>query len=120
MNVWAKYQSSGLILNGEKLMVHLLEPLDRDASSHAVHVTGIPKAISHEMLNLYFENTKASSGGDIECTWYDSEASEAVIVFKNQEGLFSPCDGISPASLELLQLCIDTFYFSCCKRGFQE
>lgn len=85
MNVWAKYKSSGLNLNDQRLELCLLEPMEEDASSHAVKVTNIPRDIPEEIVHLYFEN---ASGGDIETICLGNDASEAVIVFGKQAGLW--------------------------------
>ena len=51
-----------------------------------LEVTGIPEQTSEELIQLFFENEKRSSGGPVEKLKFDPETGTAVISFKDRQG----------------------------------
>lgn len=54
-----------------------------------LEVRGIPPGISRQMLELFFENTKQSGGGEIERLDYDTDGGQTLITYKTNEGMFA-------------------------------
>lgn len=50
-----------------------------------LEIQGIPLQTSRQMVELFFENTRKSGGGDIKQLNYDSDG-HALISFENKEG----------------------------------
>ena len=73
----------------------------------SILVQGIPESVSTDLLELFFENKKRSSGGDIDHIQYEAGTGEAVITFKEPEGLIQFC-----SELFMLKCCIHNMYIN--------
>ena len=52
-----------------------------------VQVSGIPKSVSRDFLELYFENNKKSGGDTLVDLKYDDEGGEAFLTYETDEGM---------------------------------
>lgn len=58
----------------------------------SIRVSSLPPNISDELINDFFENTKRSGGGDVECVAYDETKKTAIITFQDPSGYFQYFD----------------------------
>jgi hypothetical protein len=58
-----------------------------DDDGRAVKIRDIPETMSYDVLYLLFENSNKSGGGEIEQLDYTSGCRDAVVTFKDAEGL---------------------------------
>lgn len=54
----------------------------------AILVTNLPPNVTDQQIELFFENSKKSGGGEVQRVEYDKEARSAIVTFKDAEGLF--------------------------------
>ena len=54
----------------------------------AILVTNLPQNVTDQQIELFFENSKKSGGGEVLRVEYDQEARSAKVTFKDAEGLF--------------------------------
>lgn len=60
---------------------------ERGNKVSAILVTHLPTNVTDEQLELFFENSKKSGGGEVERVDYDRDTKSAVVWFKDAEGL---------------------------------
>jgi hypothetical protein len=78
------------VVSDTKLNVIQLESLTPDLCDQecAVVVTGIkPSVHSSDLVELYFQSSKKSGGGDIDYIHYSEKGDSAVITFCSHQGL---------------------------------
>lgn len=52
----------------------------------SIRVSSLPSNISEELINDFFENTKRSGGGEVECVAHDETKKTAIITFQDPSG----------------------------------
>ncbi|ELT95659.1 hypothetical protein CAPTEDRAFT_222668 [Capitella teleta] len=85
LNIYEYSLSEGIQWNGRPLNIHLLEPLQGNARSHAITVDNLdPASMSEEILNLYFEDARSSNGGPVRSIVVREGGRSAVVCFSDQ------------------------------------
>ena len=54
----------------------------------AILVTHLPPNVTDQQIELFFENSKKSGGGEVNQVKFNQSANSAIVWFKNAEGLF--------------------------------
>ena len=63
-----------------------VEEEDVPSSTNTIHVSGIHKSVSKDLLEMYFDNKERSGGGPISHITYPCDEGTARIVFEKEKG----------------------------------
>lgn len=78
----------------------------------SIRVSSLPPNISDELINDFFENTKRSGGGDVECVAYDETKKTAIITFQDPSVVESVLKKhkTEPLTMDEMQLQIEEYH----------
>lgn len=78
----------------------------------SIKVSSLPPNISEELINDFFENTKRSGGGDVECVAYDETKKIAIITFQDPSVVESVLKKhkTEPLTMDEMQLQIEEYH----------
>ena len=89
-NVLERHEASPLKMKKKEIQIEVnyrqSDESEGGIEVSAILVTNLPPNVTDQQIELFFENSKKSGGGEVQKVEYDKEARSAIVTFKDVEG----------------------------------
>ena len=90
--VLERHETSPLTMNKVEIRIEEFHPQsdesDGEIEVSTILVTNLPPNVTDQQIELFFENSKKSGGGEVQRVEYEKKARSAMVTFKDARGLF--------------------------------